>query len=263
LLVLFACKAQKELIILTGETELIKEIRKHDCICYYPSSGTDLSNIDFFGSGKKLWEERTGGESTEAGVSAPVVDDDPDLFIHTDVNFYQEFASGLDIDGKDQGIHGSFEVVEYKELPALYEPNLIYENYDHAGKCFVYRLKVWGCQKIRTLIFCLCENEYFVAKILIANNLKVDFIWSRNWNGGQTYGTWLTNVLDKLQTKKVYTDWLCVPGKKGEPRNRKVEEKYPELMLAPKVRLVRNDDIHWIDQGGHGWVEEFDVMPID
>lgn len=254
---------------MTGEEYLVNELKKFNCICYYPSSGTDLSNIDYFGSGKKLWEERTSGIQSESDVSENPAnlgnerENDPDLFIHTDINFYQEFESGLDMLPTDCGIHGSFEVLEFRELPALNNPNLICDNYEYSGKCFEYKLRVWGSEKIRTLIYCLCENEYFVTKILLAHSINVSIIWSRNWNGGLTYGTWLANILDKLHTEKVFTDWLCVPGKRGEPRNRFVEEKYPELMVPAKVKLIQNNDIHWIDEGSHGWVEEFDVLIQD
>ncbi|MBU1108726.1 MAG: hypothetical protein KKB51_18770 [Candidatus Riflebacteria bacterium] len=247
---------------MTGEEYLVTELKKYNCICYYPSSGTDLSNIDYFSSGMKALGERIGGIQSESNISedSSCIENAPDLFIHTDINSYQEFESGLGMLPNECGIHGSFEVLEFRELPALKDPNLICGNFEHSGKCFEYKLHVWGSKNTKTLIFCLCENEYFVSKILLANSINVSFIWSRNWNGGQTYGTWLANVLDKLHTNKVYTDWLCVPGKRGEPRNRFVEEKYPELMIPSKVKLVRNDDVHWIDEGSHGWVEEFDVL---
>ncbi|MFZ2956399.1 MAG: hypothetical protein WA705_05880 [Candidatus Ozemobacteraceae bacterium] len=249
---------------MTGGESLARELKKYRCICYYPSSGTDLSNLDFFCSGKKLWEERVGGVSRGGGVpeSASGMDDDPDLFVHTDINFYQEFAAGNEASPHERGIHGSFEVLEFRELPALESPNRIWNNFIHSGKCFEYKLRVWGATRTKTLIYCLCENEWFVLRILLDHGIRVPFVWSRNWAGGQTYGTWLANALDKLQTAKLYTDWLCVPGKRGEPRNRLVEEKYPELMTPPTVRLVRNDDVRWVDEGEHGWVEEYDVLPL-
>jgi hypothetical protein len=257
--IVYRLKTCKEIVFLAAEDLLVNEIKKHNCICYYPSCGTDLSNVDFFASGKKLWSERA---EAAAPADFSEIGSDPDLFIHTDVNFYQEFEAGLDFDAAECGIHGSFEVVDYKELPALKNPNLICDNYAHSGKTFVYKLRLWGSKKVRTLIFCLCENEFMIAKILLAHNIKTDFIWSKNWNGGPTSGTWLVNVLDKLNTRKVYTDWLCVPGFRGQPRNGKVSENYPELMAPAKVKLVRNNDIHWIDEGAHGWVEEFEVIAI-
>lgn len=247
---------------LIGEEYLANELKKYKCICYYPSSGTDLSNVDYLGSGKKPWEERLSGKSLDSKTDEDIFDleNEPDLYIHTDVNFYQEFVSGLDMELNEYGIHGSFEVLEFRELAVIKDPNLICNNFEFSGKCFEYKLRVWGTPKITTIIFCLCENEFFVSKILVANNIHVSIIWSRNWNGGHTCGVWIVNVLEKLHTIKVYTDWLCIPGKRGEPSNQLVKEKYPDLTLPSNAKLVRNDDVRWIDEGAHGWVEEFDVV---
>lgn len=241
---------------MTGVELLAREIKKYRSICYYPSAGTDLGDIDFFGSGRKRWQERRDG-----GPAGPGADGDPDLFIHTDINFYQEFAAGADLAPAECGIHGASEVVSFRELPPLEAPNAICDNFVYSGKCFEYRLRVWGVEKTKTLIFCLCENEALVSKVFLAHGIRVPFIWSRNWAGGKTQGTWLANVLDRLGTRKLYTDWLCIPGQRGEPRNGLVGEKYPELMVPARVKLVRNDDIHWIEEGAHGWLEEFDVVP--
>ena len=244
---------------MNGEQFLVNELKRYRGICYYPSSGNDLSDIDFFGSGKRLWQERIDATGQRDSLDISSGGLEPELFIHTDINFYQEFAAGKDLQPEDCGIHGPFEVVSFRELPGLESPNSINENYDHSGKCFEYKFKTWDSDKIRTLIFCLCENEFFVAGILLKHSVTVDYIWSKNWCGSKTYGTWLVNVLDRLGTKKFYTDWLCVPGKRGEPRNLRVEEHYPELICEPKVALVRNEEIRWIDEGANGWVEEFIV----
>ncbi len=238
---------------------LIKELKKYDRICYYPSSATDLSDIDFFGSGQLLWEERVSKGRADDFAKR----DCPDLFIHTDINFYREFVSGLEELPDECGMNGNFVVTGFRELPSLHQPNRIYENYEFSGKCFEYKIRVWDSDRIVTLLFCLCENEFFVSRILLAGNIKVDTVWTKNWNGGRTYGTWLANILDQLQTSHFFSDWLCIPGQRGEPRNLLVEEKYPELMVAAKIRLERNDEIHWIDQGAHGWVEKFSIVSIE
>ncbi|GAB4282722.1 MAG: hypothetical protein Kow0029_28460 [Candidatus Rifleibacteriota bacterium] len=248
---------------MTGEEYLANELKKYKSICYYPSSGSDLSDLDYFCSGMKPREERAEASPGKNNVSVDsnIFAEIPDLFIHTDVNFYHEFESGFDFPADECGIHGDFHVVEFKELPSLKNPNIICDNLEYSGKCFEYKLKLWGSENIRTLIFCLCENEHMVSKIFLDNNIHVSFIWSKNWNGSQTYGTWMVNILDRLCTRKVYTDWLCVPGFKGQPGNKPVASKYPELMVEAKVKLVRNNNTHWIEEGSHGWVEEFDVVP--
>jgi hypothetical protein len=247
---------------MNAEEYLVNELQKYQCICYYPSSGADLSDVDYFGSGKKLWSERVEGiapkEQTPAVISP---EDDPDLFIHTDLNFYQEFEAGMEMESEDRSLHGSCEVISFREFPAIKEPNQICKNFAFSGRIFEYKLRIWGSEKVRTLIYLLSENEYFAAKLLLPNAVKIRFIWSRNWFGWNTYGTWLANVMHQLQTSKLYSDWLCVPGKPGEPSNRAVAEKYPELMQSPKIKLVRNENIRWIDESEHGWVEEFDVKP--
>ncbi len=245
---------------MTGAEYLVGEIKKYRQVCYYPSSGTDLSDMDFFGSGQKLFEERRNPEEIFPTVNADETKTSPDLFIHTDVNFYQEFEEAFDFPARECGINGSFEILDFRELPLIKEPNLICDNYIHSGKIFEYKLRLWNSPEVKTLIYCLCENEFFVSRIAMAHDLKIPLIWTKNWNGGKTYGTWLVNVFSKLQTQKFYSDWLCIAGHRGEPRNRPIEEKYPELMTQPGVKLVRNNDIHWIEEGAHGWVEEFDVV---
>lgn len=247
---------------MTGEEQLVQELKKYRRLCCYPSSGADVSDLDFFGSGKMPLEERRNGilPGNPSFSEKSDLDNTPDLFLHTDINFYQEFASGRDWAPAECGLHGRCEILEFRELPALNRPNKINPNYEHSGRCFEYKLSVWGSKQPKTLIYCLCENEFVVSQILLAHRIPAAVIWSRNWTGGRTYGTWLANVLDQLHTVKVYTDWLCVPGKRGEPRNRLVEEAYPELMTPSKVKLVRNNDLQWIDEGTHGWVEEFDVV---
>ena len=132
-------------MFMTGEEYLVQELKKYHGICYYPSSGTDLSNLDFFCSGKKLWEERIGGIQPGNNISRDDsgLENAPDLFIHTDINFFQEFESGLDMSPNECGMHGSLEVLEFRELPALKDPNLICDNYQHSGKCFEYKLRIW------------------------------------------------------------------------------------------------------------------------
>jgi hypothetical protein len=260
----FAGLIKENAQVMTGAEYLADELKKYRNICFYPSSGNDLSSLDYFASGRKPREERIiCAESGNTRSPDPVCDsEDIDLFIHADINFYQEFAAGKDLEPEDCGMYGSFEVLSFRELPKIVNPNQIYDNYEFSGQVFEYKLRLWGSEKIRTLIYCLCENEFVVAKILLPKDVKVSTIWSKNWAGGYTHGTWLANVLDRLQTKKVFTDWLCVPGQRGEPRNLRVADKYPELMVPAKVRLVRNVDNHWIDEGANGWIEEFTVQKL-
>ncbi|NLI78721.1 MAG: hypothetical protein GX442_20065 [Candidatus Riflebacteria bacterium] len=255
---------------MTGAAYLVQELKRYRSICYYPSAGTDLSDLDFFGSGRRPWGERIAGQPpvgenpdpvvASTSASAPDPASDPDLFLHSDINFYQEFAAGKDLSPVECGLHGACEVVGFRELPALEATNRIYETFPFSGRCFEYRLRVWGSDRIRTLIHCLCENEFLVSQILLAHGIEVPVVWSRNWAGSKTCGTWLANVLDRLHTGKVYTDWLCLPGQRGEPPNPLVAGKYPELMVPATVKLVRNEDLHWIVEGAHGWVDAFDVV---
>ncbi len=244
---------------MTEENALVRELKKYKSVCYYPSSGRDMSDLDYFGSGCLPREERLGLSPVAPPPLAAGENADPDVFIHTDVNFYQECAAGLDLQPIDCGIHGACEVLSHRELTPIRASNAICGNFPHSGRVFEYQLKLWGRPQVRTLFYCLCENEFFVAKILLANDIRVPYIWTRDWFGGPTHGTWLANVFDRLQTVKFFTDWLCVPGQRGEPGNKAVAEKYPELMIPSKVRLVKNESHRWIEEGAHGWIEEYDV----
>ncbi len=170
---------------MNGRDYLASELKKYRCICYYPSSGTDLSNLDYFGSGRKLWSERVEGVQPPLPESAEKADlqSEPDLYIHTDVNFYQEFSAGRDLEPEDCGMHGSLEVIAFRELPQIDKPNRICDNRDFSGKCFEYKLRVWESEKTLTLIYCICENESFVADILLEYGIEVEYVWSRNWYG--------------------------------------------------------------------------------
>jgi hypothetical protein len=281
---------QKDVSLLSDE--LVRELQGHSCLCFYPSCGTDVSDLDYFASGRLPLAERVDsgqaahvpdktsdlfahhptrpdhlvdpGSTDETPCSAtsslgPRLD--PDAFLHTDVTFFQEYAAGADLPLRECGLHGLGEVLAFRELAPLTNPNRIYGNFEHSGRCFVYKLRLWGSPQPKTLVYLLCENEAFVTDVLLAHGLAVPIVWSKSWNGGHTYGTWLANVLDRLQTKEMFTDWLCVPGHRGQPPNRRVAEAYPELMGPAKVKLVRNEAVHWVDEGSHGWVEEFSVRP--
>ena len=98
-----------------------------------------------------------------------------------------------------------------------------------------------------------------VSNIFLKNDILVETVWSKNWNGGRTYGTWLARLAKTLGVKAFYSDWLCVPGFRGEPSNAVVYEKYPELEIKDVSKLERTNN-HWIDEGAHGWVDEFVVL---
>lgn len=237
---------------------LIVELKKYRRVCFYPSSGPDLSDLDYFCSGERPYGERVEG----GAVGGPMArfEDVPDLFLHTDINFYMEFEEGKDLEADELGFNGDFEVISFEELDKIAEPNVINDNYDFSGRVFKYEFRAWGQGKIFTLIYILCENEFLVSKIALEHNLAIETIWSKNWAGGRTYGTWMVNVMDRLGTGRLYSDWLCIPGRRGEPSNALVREAYPELMVERQVRLVRSAEEKWIDEGANGWVERFDVQ---
>ena len=113
---------------------LATELKKYNSICYYPSSGIDLSDIDFFGSGRLRWSERVEGAPLPAGFCANK-EEIPDLFIHTDINFYMQYEEGLDLEVDECNIHGKYEILSFKELPQIDRPNRINDNYEFSGKC--------------------------------------------------------------------------------------------------------------------------------
>ena len=59
--------------------KLADELKKYNRICYYPSSGRDLSDLDYFGSGRLLWNERVESSCRVSGQTAQSCDL-PDLF---------------------------------------------------------------------------------------------------------------------------------------------------------------------------------------
>lgn len=235
---------------------LVDELKNYNSICFYPSCGTDMSDIDYFCSGCLPREERIKPSVFAEDWKKDCIE--PDVFIHSDVNFYMEFEAGEDLELEDCGIHSCYEILEFEQLESIKEPNRINNNTPFSGNIFKYKLKVWGKEKPVTLIFCLCENEFVVSQIFLANKIFVNYIWSKNWNGGLTYGTWLAKVANILKVRYFYTDWLCLPGFRGEPSNNKVYDKYPELETKQSATLERTNN-HWIEEGSHGWVDEFRV----
>ena len=233
---------------------LIDELKTYNSICFYPSCGTDLSDIDYFCSGCLPREERNLESAVPETWSKDFLE--PEVFVHSDVNFYMEFESGEDLDLNDCGVHGKYEILEFESLESLDKPNKINNNMPFSGQIFKYKLKVWGKVKPVILIFCLCENEHIVTDIFLKNNISITTVWSKNWNGGRTYGTWLAKIAKNLGVKAFYTDWLCVPGFRGEPSNALVYEKYPMLAIKEPSKLERTNN-HWIEEGSHGWVDEF------
>lgn len=235
-------------------TKLVDELKKYKNICFYPSCGTDLSDLDYFCSGRLPRElrKKAEGKAEEWRGDFP----EPDVFVHADVNFYMEFEAGEDLDLMECGIHSPYEVVGFEELEGLEKPNKINGNLPYSGQCFKYSLKIWGKEKPVVLIFCLCENEFVVSEIFLKNNLPVTYGWSKNWNGGKTCGTWLGRVSAFLGMKIFYTDWLCLPDLRGEPSNSLVYEEYPRLLNCSVSSLTRTDN-HWIEEGAHGWIDEF------
>ena len=242
-------------ILMAKPKSLIDELKTYKSICFYPSCGTDLGDIDYFCSGRRPIEER---KNTNVPENCTWEIEEPDVYIHTDVNFYMEFESGEDFDLSECGIHGKYEILSFEQLETFDKPNRINGNFPYSGQCFKYTLKVWGKEKPITLIFCLCENEYAASQIFMANNIDVKYVWSKNWNGGRTYGPWLAKAAKNMGVKFFYTDWLCLPGFRGEPSNSIVYEKYPELNVKEISKLERTDN-HWIEEGAHGWVDEFKV----
>ena len=91
---------------------LIDELKNYKSICFYPSCGTDLSDLDFFCSGKMPIEERkqaVGADDWNGDYS------EPDLYFHTDVNFYMEFESGEDLDLSEKcSLKDSLESLKYE-----------------------------------------------------------------------------------------------------------------------------------------------------
>lgn len=238
---------------------LEEELRNYSNICFYPSCGTDLSDLDYFCSGCLPREERKNafGKADTSESDFP----EPDVYVHSDVNFYMEFESGEDFDLSECGIHSPFEIISFEQLASIEKPNKINGNFPYSGQCFKYTLKLWGKEKPITLIFCLCENEFVVSQIFLKNHLPVNSVWSKNWNGGKTYGTWLARMAYTLGVKRFYTDWLCMPDLRGEPSNTIVYENYPNLATQYGSHLERTDN-HWIEEGAHGWVDEFLVTMV-
>ncbi len=237
---------------------LVHELQQYRRICFYPSSGTDLGDLDFLCSGQKPWSERAESPPHERRTTDDGADV-PDLFVHTEINFFQEFAGGLALQPDEHGMHGPLEVVRFRELPTIPTPNRIYDNFAHSGRVFEYKLRAWGRAHETTLIYVLCENEFLVARVLLPHRINTAVVWSRNWSGGRTHGTWLANTFAQLHTERLYADWLCIPGRRGQPQNRRVTEQYPELMANAPSPLVRREDLRWIDEGANGWIEAFDV----
>lgn len=221
---------------------LLKELKRHKCICWYPSAGSDFRPLLYLSDSFYEKHEELSAENAVL----------PDLFIMTDYQAlsYQDFSNYTVChnQGIDKMQNGSLKRgdVLYEDISTRLtikaiskfsvsdmEPNkeLIYsENIAPCyGRGYYMTLQVDShkspTKKLGTwevdVIYLYAENTAFAKKILLQEQINTDYIVMVRYGGSfggsvGTFGKWLFYLADSFNVKyyvsSVFSDELLRIG---------------------------------------------------
>ena len=215
--------------------ELIKIIKKHKSICWYPSAGSDFRPLLFL---TKAFYDKHEALSADKAVF-------PDLFIFTDYCAEKFFSYGPEkyiMAGERKIECTSYSDFERIPQGRLMERNRLFSDHNtdiyvnSASRIFIKdpevnrnvighylppffgtgyfmnvdvfshhnretRLGSWDMD----VIYLYAENTAFAKHILIENQINVDFIvsvrYGGNFGGSTNFGGWLFHLADTLNVK--------------------------------------------------------------
>lgn len=215
------------------DSPLVERMRDHASCAWYPSAGDDCRDL-FYLCGEY-----------------PGIATMPDLFIHTDA-LPPEFINGGEVYRDKHTVITAKFVREYDRLPKQQKEFAHWQK--NPGYAAEYRMKIesdcFGAFE-RSLLYIVCENEFFVANLLIPNRIALDTIcrvrYGNSFGGANNSGAWILSSLNILRVKHFLSD----PHRESQSSDFSVLEKYPQLNGYP-ARIVPGTVIPgelWSDNG--------------
>lgn len=206
---------------------LLKELKRHKSICWYPSAGSDFRPLLYL-------SDSFYGKHEELSAENAVL---PDLFVMTDYQAlgYQDYSNDTDCDcqGIDKMQNGSLgrgdilfkdsntsltvkNISQFSVSDIEPQEELIYS--ENIASCYgqgYYMTLQVDSQKSPTkklgtwevdVIYLYAENTAFAKTILLQNQINIDYIVRVRYGGGfgwskETYGLWLYYLADPLNVK--------------------------------------------------------------
>ncbi len=216
-------------------------------IVWYPSAGTDFRPLLLLSS------QYADIQAFPASQTIA-----PDMFLFTD---YYPWKTSTLLDTpliyKDK--HTEVMVADAEMLPSLYLPLnpeiLVYLHQKPRAYGRVVFLKV----QIRSdllgtleypVLYVFNENEAFCSKVLLPKKARISHIFyerfGATFGGGKAYGSWLLNVMKRLQTSQLICRWMHDQIDTGDEAAWKW---YPNLRGVPckltEMRTTRKPRLYW------------------
>lgn len=193
---------------------LTERMRDHVC-AWYPSAGNDCRDLLYL-----------CGEYP--GISFM-----PDLFIHTDA-LPPEFVNGGEAYRDKHTAVTARLVREYDHLPK--QEKMFAHWQKNSGYTAEYRMKIesdrFGIFE-RSLLYAVCENEFFAANLLVPNRIALDTVchvrYGSSLGGATNSGAWILSALKILHVKHFLSD----PHRQQRSPDFSVLRQFPQLNGHP------------------------------
>ncbi len=189
-------------------------------ICYYPSAGDDYRDFLYLTPANRIYSL-----FLEKSVAPP------NLHVHTDCRILPT-PGIVYADHKTEVRLSLVEEFSCLDLPLTMGITVNPKIHDDLGKCRLFELEIESNTLgyiTNRLLYCCCENEAFISKVLIENQIEVPHLIHVRYGGGfggaYASGEYLLHCLSTLKVELFITD----PHLNEQSGDRKALEAYPNL----------------------------------